>query len=390
MSDALAATTEELNLERLDARPPERRITLRRVTPEGVYTVLGAGAGALGLVWVLYERVLPTSGAFGFWLSWYLCFLGLYFAAALMQWDREVAADGLVTTAVTSGALIVLGFFFDQVGYTIYRGLRAIVHANFYTDTMATTGPLEPLTSGGAVHAMVGTLEQIALATLITVPLALLAALFMSEIGGRWARPVRVLVDAMSALPSILAGLFVLALLLQAFHGRRFGLAAAAALTVMMLPIVTRSAELVIRLVPDTLREASYALGASQFRTITAVVLPTARSGLTTAVVLGMARGIGETSPVLLTAGFTKDLNWNPLSGSQLNLPLYVWSYVQYPQATMISRAFGAALTLIVVVLALFVTARLIGGRPPGHVSRRQRRRIRRDDARMVAVEGES
>lgn len=363
-------------------------IKLRRTTPADVYSMLGAAAGAVGIDWVLYERILPSSGVFGFWLCWYGGFLAFYLAIVAMQWDRRTATDRLAMVGVVTGALIVVGVFLHEVGYTIYRGAKAIVHLNFYTDSMAYAGPLDPLTSGGAVHAMIGTLQQIALATMVTVPLSLLAALFMSEIGGRWARPVRILVDAMSALPSILAGLFILALMLATVGPKKSGLAAALALSVMMLPIVTRSAEVVIRLVPQTLREASYALGASQWRTIFTVVLPTARSGLTTAVVLGMARGIGETSPVLLTAGFTKELNWNPTSNAQLNLTLYIWSYVQQAQPNTIARGFGAGLTLVLVVLVLFVLARIVGGKPPGELTRRQRRRIARDNASILATEG--
>ena len=147
----------------------------------------------------------------------------------------------------------------------------------------------------------------------------------------------------------------------------------------MMIPVVTRTAEVIFRLVPGPLREASYALGSSQFRTVWNVVLPTARSGLATAVILAMARAVGETSPVLLTAGFTKEMNANPFSEPQTSLPLYIYNYVRYPQATMVERAFGAGLALMIMVLTLFVLARIIGGRPPGELSRRQRRRLVRD-----------
>ncbi|WP_181799366.1 ABC transporter permease subunit [Kitasatospora acidiphila] len=156
---------------------------------------------------------------------------------------------------------------------------------------------------------------------------------------------------------------------------------ASLALTVMMMPIVTRAAEVVIRLVPGTLREASYALGGSQWRTVWNVVLPTARPGLATAVILGMARGIGETSPVLLTAGFTSGMNADPLTGHQVSLPLFIWNCVRQPYPAMVSRGFAAGLTLMLLVLVLFVTARLIGGRRPGELSRRQRRRLARQAA---------
>jgi phosphate transport system permease protein len=143
----------------------------------------------------------------------------------------------------------------------------------------------------------------------------------------------------------------------------------------MMLPIIIRAADVVIRLVPGSLKEASYALGGGQWRTVRHVTLPTARSGLTTAVILGTARGIGETSPVLLTAGFTAALNTNPFSGPMVSLPLFTFESVQSPEHTMIERGFGAAAALLLLVLILFTAARTIGGRGPGHVSARQERR---------------
>jgi phosphate transport system permease protein len=205
-----------------------------------------------------------------------------------------------------------------------------------------------------------------------------MAALFLVEVGGALARPVRTIVEAMTALPEIIAGLFVYAFVILSLGVEASGFAAAVALAVTMIPIVTRASEVVLRLVPNGLREASYALGASQVRTVCNVVLPTSRSGLATAVILAMARAVGETSPVLLTSGFTKELNVNPFSGPQTSLPLYIFSYVKYPQATMVSRAFGAGLALMIMVLVLFALARLIGGKPPGQLSRRQERRVRR------------
>src|SRR5262249_38342624 len=173
------------------APPPaaEPRVVVRRVTPEGVATVAGAAAGAVGLVWVLYERVLPFSGVLGFWLCWYAVFLALYAAMAALQWDtREVAHKVTTVAFVTAGALtlvIVLG----QVFYTLLRGFPGVRHLTFWVQSMAFASPLSPLTNGGVVHAMIGTAEQIALATLLSVPLAVAAALFLAEVGGALARP---------------------------------------------------------------------------------------------------------------------------------------------------------------------------------------------------------
>ena len=162
---------------------------------------------------------------------------------------------------------------------------------------------------------IIGTLWEITIALAITVPLGITCAVFLNEIPGRFSRLVRTVAEAMTALPSIVAGLFIYATVDPVLGVEKSGFAAALAISVEMLPIIIRAADVVLRLVPGTLREASLALGASQWRTVWHVILPTARSGLTTAVILGTARGIGETSPVLLTAGFTQRFNADPAAG---------------------------------------------------------------------------
>jgi len=227
---------------------------------------------------------------------------------------------------------------------------------------------------GGVSHAIVGTLIQITIALIITIPLGITTAVFLNEVGGPFARFVRTISDAMTALPSIVAGLFVYAAIITLITHQRSGFAASLAITVMMLPIVIRASDVVLRLVPGTLREASLALGASKWQTVRNVVLPTAKSGLVTAVILGTARGIGETSPVLLTSGITSVMNLNPFSGPMISLPLQVFDFVKSPEPNMIARGFGTAAVLLIVVLALFTAARIFGGRGPGVLSRRQQR----------------
>ena len=360
----------------------ERKVSIRRVTPEGAATVAGAAAGALGLVWVLYERVLPFTGVLGFWVTWYVTFLLLYTTMAWMQWDRREATNRVTAVAFGTGGLLTLGVVIETVAYTLVHGFAAVRHPNNFTQSMAFAGPASPLTTGGILHAIVGSLEQIGAATVLAVPLGVAAALFLAEVGGPLARPVRTIVEAMTALPDILAGLFVYALFVLTLGLQKSGFAASLALTVTMLPIVARASEVVIRLVPGTLKEASYALGASQWRTAWNVILPTARPGLATAIVLAMARGIGETAPVLIVAGFTKEMNYNLFSGPQVSLPLYIWNYIHIestaPGSAYFSRGFGAAFTLVIVVLLLFTAARRIGGSAGGELTRRQRRRLSR------------
>jgi phosphate transport system permease protein len=361
----------------------EAKVRIARVTPDGAATVTGAALGALGLVWVLYERVLPFSGVLGFWVSWYVVFLLLYASMARMQWDNREVSHRVALVGFTTGGVLTVVIVLGQVLFVVSRGLHAALHLNFWTQSMAYAGPLQPLSAGGVLHAIVGTLEQIGLGTLFAVPLGLLAATFLAEVGGKLARPTRTIVEAMTALPDVIAGLFVYALFILTLGMQKSGLAAALALAITMMPIVARAAEVVIRLVPGTLREASFALGSSQWRTVLNVVLPTARAGLATAVVLAMARGIGETAPVLVVSGVTKEFNVNPLHGPQVSLPLYIWEYahIEAVNDTLVTRAFGAGVALVVVVMLLFALARKLGGAAPGELTRRQRRRLARQGA---------
>jgi phosphate transport system permease protein len=378
-----ADTTERkaADLKETSAETAEVRVRIPKVTAAGAATVGGAAVGSLGLTWILYERVLPFTGVLGFWVCWYVIFLMLYAAMAVIQWNRMESADRVSSVIFGTGGVLALAILAVVVAYILDQGWTVVRHLSFLTQTMEYTGPLAPLRDGGVLAAMVGSLEQIGLATLFSVPLGLTAALFLaSDVGGRLARPVRVIVEAMTGLPDIVAGLFIFSLFILSLHILYSGILAAIAISVTMMPIVVRSAEVVIRLVPGTLREASYALGGSQWRTAWNVILPTARPGLVTAVVLAMARGVGETAPVLFTAGFTNVLNVNPFSGPQMDLPLFIWNYahaVAEVPADVI-RGFGAAFVLVVVVLILFTTARVIGGSAPGQLSRRQLRRLRR------------
>jgi phosphate transport system permease protein len=363
---------------------PEARTRITAITPAGAATVGGAALAALGLTWVLYERVLPLSGVLGFWLSWYVIFLVFYGLMAALQWDRLEATSRVSSVAFGTAGALALAIVVAVVAYTLTKGWTAVTHLSFLTESMAKSGPLLPLSVGGCLGAMVGTLEQIGLATAFSVPLGVAAALFLAEVGGPLARPVRTIVEAMTALPDLVAGLFIYVLFILSLGFFKSGLMAALALSVTMMPIICRASEVVIRLVPGTLREASYALGGSQWRTVWNVILPTARSGLATATVLAMARGIGETAAVLFTAGFTKTLNVNPLSGPQINLPLFIWNYVHQEGdiPADFARGFGGAFVLVVLVLGLFTAARLLGGGTPGELTKRQRRRLAAEAAR--------
>ncbi|MGH3695418.1 MAG: phosphate ABC transporter permease PstA [Pseudonocardiaceae bacterium] len=342
-----------------------------------VIVIIGAGAAALSLAALLSTRVISSVSLGGFVVLAYLAFLVLYGVLVSLQDDGRAVRDRLASIAVHSLALLALLALLFIVGFTFWRGRDALPHLNFFITDMQQAGPLDPLTVGGILHGVVGTLIEITIALIITTPLGLACAVYLNEARGVLPRFVRTVVEAMTALPSIVAGLFILGSLILTLGLVRSGLAAGLAISVMVLPIIIRAADVVIRLVPGSLREASLAMGASQWRTLWHIVLPTARSGLTTAVLLGAARGIGETSPVLLTAGFGSSLNLNVLSGPMPSLPLATFTFSQSPEPTMIARAFGAAAVLLALVLVLFALARALGGRSPGELSpRAQRTRV--------------
>lgn len=340
-----------------------------------VFSLVGAATAALATTWMLSTQLLPITGILPVLLVSYALFIAYYALLLSFSEPATVVKDAVATVIIQTFALIVVSTLLFVVGFTIVRGLEALRFPNFFIQDMSLAGPLDPLSQGGIIHAIVGSLIQIGIALAITIPLGILTALYMNEMPGRFASFVRTVVEAMSALPSIVAGLFIYATAILILGLEKSGLAAALAISVMMLPIMIRSADVVIRMVPATLKEGAIGLGSGQWRTVWHVILPTARSGLTTAIILATARGIGETSPVLLTSGFTAALNLDPTRGPMISLPLAVFQFVKSPEPTMIARGFGAAAVLMLLVLILFAVARWIGGQT---IEKRERARLAR------------
>lgn len=271
-----------------------------------------------------------------------------------------------VRKAKNSAAYVVMGIAFvialiplvSILWTVIVKGAKDF-NANFLTHSMRNVAEQDP--NGGAYHAILGTLEQVGIAAAITIPLSLLAAIYLVEYGrGRLARAVTFFVDVMMGLPSIVAGLFVLSFWILGLGFKVSGFAASLALTILMLPIAIRSTEEMLKLVSPALREASFALGVPKWRTITKVVLPTALPGIVTGMMLGVARIIGETAPVLLLVGVSESINPNPFANPQGSLPLFIFSESQNSLPTAIDRGWAAALTLIILVMLLNLIARLI------------------------------
>jgi phosphate transport system permease protein len=349
--------------------------SIARIGKQGVMLVAGAGVSALSMTALLFGRLTPMSGRIGFTVVGFALFVVIYAVLASLTDNTPAVIDRVMTVLMTAAAVLAIVALGSVIVSTLRKGSEALFNPNFFVEDMSTTGPLDPLSMGGIAHAIVGTLMMTAISLVLTVPVAIACAVFLNESKGRMATLVRTIVTAMTALPSILAGLFILATWIVILGFERSGFAASLAVSIMMLPIIIRSADVVLRLVPGGLREASAALGAPQWRTVWHVVLPTARSGLTTSVILGVARGIGETAPVLLTAGLATAMNVNPFSSPMVSLPLAAFQMVKSPQETMIARGFATAAVLMVVVLVLFVIARILGGRPAGRLSKRQVRR---------------
>jgi phosphate transport system permease protein len=336
---------------------PDAPLKQRKVTRTDL---VEAGVAALaGLMFAELLRVsMHMRSTLGFAIWWYVAFMVVYFLLVRDRNDPEAALDRIVTVAVWSIGTVAAATLVWMVGYVVVKGLPKL-SGSFFTEDMSHVGPLTP--GGGVKHAIIGTLEQVGLAILVVVPLGILTAVYLHEINGRLARPVRFIVDAMSGLPSIVAGLLLFTVWVKS-HGYS-GVAGAAALAVLMLPTMTRASEEILRTVPDTLREGALALGAPQHRLVRRVVLPTALSGLVTAALLSVARAIGETAPLLFTAFGADAVNTNPFHGAQSDLPLFIWARIRQPNQTQIDRAWTGALVLVIFVFVMFVAARIVANR---------------------------
>ena len=273
---------------------------------------------------------------------------------------RRAATDRLFTSLVITAFVIALLPLISLL-YTVVVNGAARFDLTFFTNSMRSViGE-----GGGALHAIVGTLQITALATIISVPVGLFAAIYLVEYGrGPLKRAITFFVDVMTGIPSIVAGLFAYALFALFFgEGVRMGFAGSVALAVLMIPVVVRSSEEMLKLVPDELREASYALGVPKWRTVAKVVLPTAGAGIVTGITLAIARVIGETAPLLIVAGFTSSMNYNPFSERMQSLPVFVYTQYANPGSQVefyLERAWAGALSLILIVMALNLIARLI------------------------------
>ncbi|MGV1033871.1 MAG: phosphate ABC transporter permease PstA [Microbacteriaceae bacterium] len=279
----------------------------------------------------------------------------------MTSYRRRQRVDRMMTVLVSAAFVLALLPLVSLVITTVLNGLPRFDLA-FFTESMRNVVGA----GGGALAAIVGTLLITGMAVLISVPIGLMTAVYLVEYGtGRLAKAVTFLVDVMTGIPSIVAGLFAYALLslVTGEPGYRSGFGGSVALSLLMIPVVVRSIEEMLRLVPGELREASLALGVPKWRTVLKVVLPTAIAGIVTGVMISIARVIGETAPLLLIAGATAGMNYNLFADRMMTLPVFV--YTQYMNQgrdaqAYIDRAWTGALTLILIVALLNIIARLI------------------------------
>ncbi|MET7616885.1 phosphate ABC transporter permease PstA [Streptomyces sp. NPDC005408] len=284
-----------------------------------------------------------------------LFFLVISYVASSIVENKRQAKDRLATSIVWVCFILAVIPLFSLIWVTISRGTK-VLNGYFLSHSMAGVPGFE--TGGGVYHAIIGTLEQVGLATLVSVPIGLLTAVYLVEYGkGALAKAVTFFVDVMTGIPSIVAGLFILSIMLI-LELQPSGLMGALALAILMIPVVVRSTEEMLKLVPNELREASLALGVPKYRTILKVVIPTALGGITTGVMLAIARIAGETAPIMLLVFGSQLINTNPFEGAQSSLPFYIWEQYRVGSAASYDRAWAAALVLIAFVMILNLVAR--------------------------------
>jgi len=352
MSPTIAATplTNSLTAGKLPPRTP-------------IWALLGSWLVAAAVFLVLQaSRAVDGFNLIGtFFFGTVLYCIAIYLLSYFVE-GRRKATDRLVTALVTAAFVIALLPLVSLVGTTLTNGLPAFLTPSFFMESQRNVvGP-----GGGALHAVMGTLMVTGAATLISVPIGLLTAIYLTEYGlGTLSRAITFFVDVMTGIPSIVAGLFAFALFSLLFDdpGIRFGFGGSIALSVLMIPVVVRSSEEMLKLVPNELREAAYALGVPKWLTVLKVVLPTALAGIVTGVMISIARVIGETAPLLIISGFTASMNYDLFNERMMTLPVFV--YTQYTSQGVdtqayVDRAWAGALTLIVIVMLLNGLARLI------------------------------
>jgi phosphate transport system permease protein len=331
------------------ATPKQRLITA------GIYVAAAFASFAI-------VAVTPMKGKLAYFILFFFASIIIDFTASYLQRGvasaKDAIARGFVTVGMTFAVLPIFSILFEVVKRG-YEGLGF----GLLTNDMSATSVNDPLGNGGLLHAITGTLVMVVIALLVAMPIGILTAIYLTEIRGKFAAPIKFLVQAMSGVPSIVAGLFVLSAYVYPITKELSGFAGSIALMILMIPTIARTSEEVLLLIPNDLREAGVALGGTQWRTVALVVVPAAKSGLVTALILGIARVAGETAPLVLLTGGGESVNLNPFSGPMGSLPMYIWKCFGQGTEESIARAWSGILVLLVIVLALFTMARYLSER---------------------------
>jgi len=331
------------------ATPKQRLITL------GIY--LSAAFVSFAIV-----AITPMKGKLAYFTLFFFASIIIDFAASYFQRGvasaKDAIARGLVTVGMTFAVLPIFSILFE----VIKRGYKGLSFGLF-TNDMSATSVNDPIGNGGLLHAITGTVIMVVIALIVAMPIGILTAIYLTEIRGKFAAPIKFLVQAMSGVPSIVAGLFILSAYVYPITSTLSGFAGSLALMILMIPTIARTSEEVLLLIPQDLREAGVALGGTQWRTVALVVVPAAKSGLVTALILGIARVAGETAPLVLLTGGGESVNLNPFSGPMGSLPIYIWRCFGQGTEESIARAWSGILVLLVIVLALFTMARFLSER---------------------------
>ena len=309
--------------------------------------------------------ITPLSGKLAYAVIFFLAYLVIDFIASYIKAGRPAAVDSLFRGLVTTTIVIAVTPIVSILSTVWIRGHKGL-HWTLFTKDMHSNSFTDPIGQGGLLHAIIGTFLLVFFAMLISVPIGILTALYLTEIRGRFTRPIEFLVQAMSGVPSIVAGLFIYAAILIPFTKTVNGIQGSLALAILMIPTVARTSQEVLKLIPSDLREAGVALGGTQWRSVALVVVPAARSGLITAMILGVARIAGETAPLVLLTGGGDTKNANMFHGPMGSLPYYIWKGFTQGTPESVTRAWAGILVLLVLVLVLFGLARYLGNRKVG------------------------
>jgi len=340
------------SLTTLEVQPQKPWVNRRQSVRE-----LAQPVGIATLVASVIVLVTGLAGPIGFYLAFAVSYIVVSFIGG-MRHDKVKAIDKVMSALVTAG--FVTAFIpWASILFTVFKRGASAIYFGYFTTDMKFTSADDELGLGGLSHALVGSLLILLITSIFAIPFGIVTALYITEIKGKLSGLVRVIVQSMSGVPSIVAGLFVYAVVVSRYGFS--GAAGAIALAILMLPTVARTSEEVLKLVPDDLRSSAYALGASQMATTFRIVLPTARSGLITASMLGIARVAGETAPLILTAFYSAIYSLKVTGQPLASLPMYIYQNFTTGTDLAVSRAWGGAAVLFSFIFILFIIARIAG-----------------------------